>query len=494
MAPSADMMLKQGEKFVQVGDHARALEVYTKFLRTQPRHTSRRTVSLRVGQLMLLTGKFDQAVSHFKKMVDADRRDTDAIYNLAQAQAYAMQLEEATRTVERLLAVDPDHPEGLARMATFLNFAGRPEEGEALLDEAARRGVKHWSVELAFAGLAPRIGRMDESVARMRAVVDAGGLDREEHADLLFNIGYLLDKLGRFDEAWEAVSAGNQIHAMHWNPEGFARSIDRLIEIQDAKAIAALPEPMDPASDVVLVLGSPRSGTTLIEQILAAHPDASTAGELGTLRQVVLDASGSPGGVPEDPRRIRQVDMIKASGAYLSDLRARTGKSKRRVDKCPGNWQFLGMGSKILPQARVIHSVRDPRDTAISCYFRHFVAGHAFTTRMDWLGRYLACERKLMRHWARVLPEGAPRLGFTSAVYEQIVESPESEARRLVEFVGLPWDDACLRFGETKKIVNTLNADQAGQGVYKGSAARWRRYEKHLAPFLEAMGDEAPTD
>ncbi|MFI4897628.1 MAG: sulfotransferase [Phycisphaerales bacterium JB059] len=494
MAPSADMLLRQGDKLVRAGDHAGALEVYTKFLRTQPRHTSRRTISLRAGQLMLLTGKFDQAVSHFKKMADADRRDTDALYNLAQAQAYAMRLEEATRTVERLLAVDLDHPEGLARMATFLNYAGRPEEGEALLDEAGKRGVKHWSIELAFAGLAPRIGRMEEAVTRMRGVVDAGGLDREEHADLLFNIGYLLDKLERYDEAWEAVSAGNRIHVMPWDPEGFVRSIDRIIETQDAGAIRALPEPIDPASDAVLVLGSPRSGTTLIEQILSAHPEAETAGELGTLRQAVIDVSGSSGGVPEDPKRIRQVDMIKASGAYLSELRPRTGKARRRVDKCPGNWQFLGTGSRILPQARVIHSVRDPRDTAISCFFRHFVAGHAFTTRLDWLGHYLACERKLMRHWARVLPEGSPRLGFTTANYEQIVENPETEARRLVEFAGLPWDDACLRFGETKKIVNTLNADQAGRGVYTGSTQRWRRYEKHLAPLLEAMGDEAPTD
>ena len=99
-----------------------------------------------------------------------------------------------------------------------------------------------------------------------------------------------------------------------------------------------------------------------------------------------------------------------------------------------------------------------------------------------------------MRHWERVLPEAAPGLRFTRAVYEDVVVSPEPEARRLIEFAGLAWDDACLRFGETKKIVTTLNADQAGKGVYTGSTQRWRRYEKHLAPLLEAMGDGAPAD
>lgn len=494
MPPNPDILLRQGQACVNAGDHAGAIEAYTRFLKTSPSHPSRRGISIRVGQLMSLAGRHEKAVTHLKRVVDRDKRDTEAIYALAQAQAFASKLDDATATVERLLAIDPDHPEGLARRATLLNYLGRAEEGGALLDEAHARGLRHWSLELALAALAPRLGRSEEAVERMRAMVDAGGLDKQEHADLLFNIAYLLDKLGRYDEAWEAAARGNALEPSSWDAGGFTAYIDRLILTQTPEALRALPEPMDRASDAILILGSPRSGTTLLEQIIAAHPKAATAGEISALHDSLLALIGAPGGIVEDPRRVRPADMIKASGAYLSELRARAGKATRRIDKSPPNWQLLGTGSRVLPEARVIFTERDPRDTAISCFFRHFIAGNHFTKGLDRLGVYLAGKQRLVRHWERTLPEAALGLAFTRAVYEDVVAHPEREARRLVEFAGLEWDDACLRFGESKKIVSTLNADQSGQGVYTGSAQRWRRYEKHLAPLLEAMGDEAPDD
>jgi len=492
--PSSNMLLKQGHACVNAGDHAGAIEAYTRFLKSAREHPSRRMVSLRIGQLMMLMGRHAKSVAHFKKMVDRDKRDADALYGLVQAQAFLAQLDEANATVDRLLAIQPDHPQGIARRATFLNYFGRPDEGGETLDEAERRGVRHWSLELALAGLAPKLGRMDESVDRMRAIVQGGDLDKQEHAELLLNTGYLLDKLERYDEAWEAVSEGNAVEETPWNAPGFARHIDRLIETQTVEMLRALPEPMDRASDVVLVLGSPRSGTTLLEQIIAAHPQAETAGELSALHDGLATIRAGQGGASVSSSRIRPADMIKASGAYLTELRSRAGKATRRVDKCPSNWQLLGIGARVLPEARVVYSDRDPRDTAISCFFRHFVTGNYFSKQLDWLGVYLASKQRLMRHWERVLPEAAPALGLTRFVYEDVVASPESQAKRLVEFAGLPWDDACLRFNEKKRIVATLTADQAGQGIHTGSAQRWRRYERHLGPLLDAMGDEAPSD
>jgi len=490
--PDPETLIKQGEKHVSLGENARALSVYQRFLRSIPNHPSRHSIAMRSGQLMLLLARYDDAIKHFKRMAERDGTDTQALYNLAQSLAFANRLEDAAEAAERLLRADPTHVEGIARRANLLSYLGRADEASAVIDESERQGVRHHTVELALAGLAPKLGRMEESVKRMRAILDEGGLERGPHADLLFKIGYLLDKLGRYDDAWNAVSEANALIESPWNAGSFRRSIDRLIEIQGADAIRALPEPMDPASDAVFVLGSPRSGTTLLEQIISAHPDGATAGELPTLKDAVLALTGSPGGVADDPSRLRKVDVVKASSAYLGDLRARTGKAKRRVDKSPGNWQFLGTGSRLTPEAHVIYSVRDPRDTAISCYFRHFVSGHQFTTSMDRLGHYLAAERRLMRHWEQALREGSPRLKMTRAVYEEVVASPEREARRLIEFIGLPWNDACLRFHEKKKIVNTLSVDQAGQGVYAGSTERWRRYERYLAPFLEAFGEGAP--
>lgn len=491
MAPNPNELLKQGAALTEAGRYNEAVEVYTRFLKTARTHPSRRVISLRVGQLLMLAGRHDKSVAHFKKMVDRDGRDVDALYGLVQAQAFLAQLDEANDTVERILEIQPDHPEAIARRATFLNYLGRPEEGAAVLDDATRRGVRHWSIELALAGLAPKLGRAEESAQRLRAMLDEGGLEREERAEMFITLGYLLDKLGRYDEAWAAASEGNAAEMTPWNAQGFARHMDQLVQTQTPEMLRSLPEPVDRGGDALLILGSPRSGTTLIEQIIGAHPDATSAGEFTAMNDAMdLLRQSQSGAAP----RFRRADMIRASGHYLTQLRARTGKASVRIDKTPPNWQTLGISSRLLPESRVIYADRDPRDTAVSCYFRRFVSGHHFTRRLDWLGVYLACKQRVMRHWERVLPEASPGVGLTRAHYEQVVADPEGEARRLVAFAGLAWDDACLRFNETKKIVPTLTADQAGQGVYTGSAQRWRRYEKHLGPLLEAMGDEAPTD
>lgn len=493
MAPNPNALLQQGHTLTDAGRHNEAIEVYQKFLKTVNTHPSRHGVSLRVGQLLMLAGRHAKSVAHFKKMVDRDGRDIDALYGLVQAQAFLAQLDEANATVDRILTLEPDHAEAIARRATFLNYLGRPEEGGAVLDEAAQRGIRHWSLELALAGLAPKLGRSEEAVDRLRAMLGEGDFDEKERSEMLINLGYLLDKLGRYDEAWEAVTEGNAPESAKWNADGFARHMDQLIETQTPEMLRGLPEPVDRASDVLFILGSPRSGTTLIEQIVGAHPDASSAGELTALHDAMDSIKQSQKGA-FSVSRIRPADMIKASGVYLAELRARAGKSATRIDKSPPNWQVLGFASRMLPESRVIYADRDPRDTAISCYFRHFVSGHYFSRRLDWLGVYLAAKQRVMRHWERVLPEAAPGVQLTPAVYEEVVANPDEEARRLVEFAGLPWDDACLRFNEAKKIVPTLTADQAGKGVYKGSAQRWRRYEKYLGPLLEAMGDEAPID
>ncbi len=481
------MLLSQGEKLVNAGDYAGAIEVYSKFLRAHPGHLSHSKVSLRYGQLLMLGSRFEKAASHFKRLSSRRPRDPEVLYAFAQALAFSANLEGATGAIERLLAISPDHAEGVGRRIAFHQYAGELDEALEAVRDADRRGLRHWAIELAFAGLAPRFGLDDESISRMRSVLDEGGLDREEHAALLFNIGYLLDRVERYDEAWEAIARANAVNARNHDPDRFDRDIEMMIASVGAERLRAIPGPMDPGEDVVLVLGSPRSGTTLVEQILAAHADVETAGELDAL-------FAGAGALHTGASAVRRQDVIKASGMYLTELRSRTGKAKRRIDKSPHNWQCLGAASRFIPSARVIYCERDPRDIAISCYFRNFVAAHEYTARLDWIGRYLVSMRRLMRHWERVIGESSDTFAMTSVRYEELVADAPGESARLVEFLGLEWDEACLRFGEKKRIVSTLNTDQVGRGVYTGSTQRWRRYEQYLAPLLEVMGDEAPGD
>lgn len=491
--PPPSTYLKEADRLVAAGDLAGAADAYTRLLKAHPRFEYRANVRHRLGTIQSKMGFWDQSIDTLKKASREAPGNADILYHLAQAQIYAQRHLDATSTIEKVLEIEPEHPEALARRATLAQYAGNLEAAVAQIDEIDRRGVRHWSIELAFAGMAPRTGRTAEAIKRLQAMVDEGGLDADEHAALLFNLAYLLDREKRYDEAWAAAERANALLPVRHDPEALERFTDHVISTVDADAIRALPEPMDRAEDVVLIVGSPRSGTTLLEQIIAAHPLSDTAGELGVLPHAVAELARSPGARGGDPSKVRRQDMIKPSGMYLTALRSRTGKATRRIDKLPHNWQYLGTAAKILPSAHVIYCDRDPRDIAISSFFRNFVTGHAYTTRLEWIGGYVRACRRLMRHWERVIPEATDSFRITTARYEDVVASAEPESRRLVDFVGLPWDDACLRFQERKAVVTTLNTDQVGRGVYTDSLERWRRYEKHLGPFMDALGDEAPS-
>ena len=234
----------------------------------------------------------------------------------------------------------------------------------------------------------------------------------------------------------------------------------------------------------VFIVGMPRSGTTLIEQILASHPGLYGAGELAVFNEIVQDlrlpAPDSPDWATLLPR-LRELGKI-----YLDRVWALSPDSRFISDKLPGNFRHLGLLQLMLPGARIIHAIRDARDCCVSCYTMHFRTGHEYSYDLGTLGHYFLRYRQLMAHWHRVLPPGR----ILDLRYEDMVEDPEREARRLLDYMGLPWDPACLKFYRNKRAVNTASLAQVRQPIYSSSRGRWRRFEKHLAPLLEILALE----
>ncbi len=490
------LYLKEAERQIGVGDLAGAADSYSALLKAHPKYMHRGRIRHRLGTVYSRLGEWDQAITTLTKATRERPGNADVFYHLAQAQIYAERREDAIRSLESALGIDPDHADSLARMAAMTQFTEGADEAIAQVEAIERRGIRSASLVLTFASLAPKLGRTDEAIRRLGAMVDEPGVDDSDRAGLLFNMAYLLDREERYDEAWEAAERGNRSLDARHDPGQFDREVDRIIETATPEQLRAMPEPVDRAADAVLIVGSPRSGTTLIEQIIEAHPRSDTAGEMDSLPRAVRVLRRAAGPTL-DIARIRRPDVIKASGLYLTNLRERASRVKgaaRRVDKQPHNWEHLGIASRLLPEASVIYCERDPRDIAISTFFRNFVAGHQYSTRLDWIGRYLRGSRRVMRHWMDVIPRVTDSFKITTARYEQVVTNPEEETRRLIDHIGLEWDEACLRFSERRRVVVTLSADQVGRGVYTDSLQRWRRYEKYMGPLMEALGDEAPSD
>ncbi len=240
----------------------------------------------------------------------------------------------------------------------------------------------------------------------------------------------------------------------------------------------------------IFVLGMPRSGTTLIEQILASHPLVHGAGELPDLLALAAKPKeGGPDGYPLSLKGITPQELKELGLRYVKGLQARQPEAKHITDKMPANFNCVGLIHLMLPNATIIHIKRNPVDTCLSGFTRLFNKSQYHSYDLAEIGRYYRNYAILMAHWRKVLPAGA----FYEVQYENMVADHENEVRALLKYCKLPWDDACLDFHKTKRNIRTASVTQVRQPIYTSSVERWRKYEAHLGPLLDALGDLVPS-
>jgi hypothetical protein len=236
----------------------------------------------------------------------------------------------------------------------------------------------------------------------------------------------------------------------------------------------------------VFIVGMPRSGTTLVEQILASHPAVFGAGELDDIRQIsaaLPSLLGSANPYPECLAQAGQSSLTKIADRYLVHLRGLSSDARRITDKMPTNFLHLGLIELLFPQARVIHVIRHPLDTCVSCYFEEFTTTNSYAYDLEQMGIYYKQYERIMRHWKDVL-----KIRMLDVRYEELVDNQENICRQMIEFCDLEWDDRVLRFYETKRDVATPSFDQVRQPLYRKSIGRWKNYERHLGPLMRVLG------
>ena len=487
MAENRSLIREADEKY-KTGDLTGAINAFSAFLRASPKDPRATSVRARLGELYLAAGRLDEAGETLTRVLEETPHATNPLYRLAQVRSFEGRTDDAFALLDRLLAIDPDHASGIARRAALLQYIGQPEEAAAIIDAAYARGLENPNLAHAFAGIAHSIGRRAEAIDRVSPYIKDTSQPRNIRTEMNFTLGRLLDRAGDYDGAWACYERGNSLNRPHIDPSAYERAIDEIIQTYTRAAIEKLERSETTAERAVFIVGMPRSGTTLTEQILGAHPRVAAGGELTALHNAAVSIPGTRVGAFLPPLgRIRGNALRRATDLYMDALDAVSNTADRVTNKMPTNFQFLGLLPSLLPGARVIHCTRDPMDTCLSCYFRNFVNLHPMFTDLAWIGLYFRSYARLMEHWTREL-EGLVEI--TEAPYDRAIQNFESEARRLVAFVGLEFDDACLRFDEHKRMAPTLEPDQAGKKVYSTSLGRWRNYEKHLGPLIEALGPE----
>ena len=446
----------------------------------------RRDISERFARVAMTCGDNRGAVQALMPLLQQSPDDESLVLLLTEAYHNGGETQASVKLLNQALQRLP-HSEQLW-LALALAY-------EDLGDKAAATNAFQRAIDLqpdwAFAvASAVSFARKESPVAWItsaRKLAQKKNLNAEDRANLHFALARTEQSLGQHDDAFVQVRHANRARRKQAGPlnrEAQARRADRLIEEFSPERIRALKTMGNADQRPTLVVGLPRSGTSLIEQVLASHPNVEGCGELPDLPNLTRwmgEMLGS--GWPQSSRQLNPQMMKQAAGLYLSTLdRFSQADTLRCIDKTPANFFHVGIFQSLFPQGRVIWMRRDLRDVALSIYFENFSHSQKYATDLADIAHYALAQQRMMQHWT-----DTGEINLLEVHYEDLVADFEPQARRVTEFMGLDWNDAALTFHETERAVTTPSRWQVRQPIYSGSVARWKPYEKQLQPLFAEM-------
>lgn len=482
LAPrSAECQDLLGLAYHASGRRAEARMAYRRAIELDP---TRASAHHHLGLLLAERGDIQPALEHLRQATELAPERPIYHRELARASLRAKHVALARLAASRALEHDPDDPVAHLVMGWTHEMAG---------DRSASVTSYRRALDLD-----PHLSGPYYKLARLGELEDLDGIARElerpgrstlERSELYFARAEILNRKDKPDQAWCAWSQGNAENssAISYDRAGHRDLVERIIRATPAELFQGSRGMGDPNRMPAFIVGMPRSGTSLIEQLLAVHPQILPLGEhtgvhdLGRTLRRYTDAQRE---FPEGLADLERDDAVRMASDYLRSFEKPAGDFERIVDKAPGNFHYLGLIAMMLPNACVIHVKRDPLDTCVSNWTTNYGQQRCvFASDLDDLADYYEDYQRLMAHWARVLPIRVHELE-----YEAFVADPGGEARKLHQFLDVPWNPACLDFHRSKRDVLTASALQVRQPVHRRSVGRWRKFESHLGPLLRLRG------
>jgi tetratricopeptide (TPR) repeat protein len=498
-------LLDQGNKRLAEGGYAQALVHYQELLELQPENPE---ALCNLGVAFFSLGRYEEAERCYRQSLEINPMSAETFCNLAGV--LQDNAPEAEKCLRRALQINPKYADARSKLGLVLITAGRLREAKAAFKKALKVDPRQAEAQLGLGQIARSAGRFEEAESfikralktapnlpgawaamptlRRMTIADSDWLKKAEEiagsaiplwqeAELRFAIGKYCDDVDDFERAFQNYRRANELLktvAQKYDREAHARFADGMIRSHSREALARAASSGSASMKPVFVLGMPRSGTSLVEQIIASHPSAKGAGELqfwldtgraneGELRQGIL---GEP---------VRK----KLAEDYLAILALHGPEALRVVDKAVFNCDYIGLLHSVFPEARIVYMRRDPIDICLSCYFQNFLTGLRFTMDLSDLADYYRVNQRLMNHWLTALPAGT----VLEVPYEGLVADQVAWTHKILDFLELEWDDRCLSFDKTEHTVNTASAWQVRQKIYSRSVERWRHYEKFIGPL-----------
>jgi tetratricopeptide (TPR) repeat protein len=483
----ADAYFRMGIALEKSGNIGGAIVAYDRATKLQPSLTE---AWFRAGALVYTLGHRDEAIACFRRAAATGGKTSFGRLGKARALLVENRDPEAEKVLRETLVADPKNAMAYDLLGNLHSDFGRFDEARACFERAIEIAPLLAGTYYDLVRCRPVTSHDDGLLQRMEAALAMPALEAAQRLRLHLAIGKAVDDLGDFALAMRHFDAADAVRrgAAPFDSSAFSIEVDRLIARCTPELMARAPEVGCLDATPVLIIGMPRSGTTLVEQIISMHPEVGAGDELNfwNERGAAWHRPGAAGEeAPVDAKQLLNKDFFaRAVADYLEVLRRISPTAARVTDKMPFNFLWAGLIHLAFPRAVFVHCRRAAVDTALSIHQTHFHPSLAFPTGGAELVAYFHCYQRLTDHWRRVLP--ADR--FLEVDYEELTRAPEPVIRRIIAGCGLSWDEACLRPESNPRAVKTPSKWQTRQKIYRTSVARWRRYEPWLGP-LRALVD-----
>lgn len=471
-----------------VGRFDEACEVYGRLAVLAPKNVD---VMLQYCKALVAAQRLGDAIEGYWRVLKQEPDSPAALSALGKALFDAHRYDELLKYCDHTAKVFPGHPKPDAIRAKVLARQGDWRGAQKLLDRLLKQHAPFFEVVTAYGQIARAANAEPKAVSLIeRFILQQGqALPTAQASELYFTLGRLYDHLHEYDKAFANVNKANKLKYKGFNNAAFQHYTDVLAGVPVEMYKRVTKQLRGDGGRPVFIVGMPRSGTSLIEQVLDSHSQVFGAGELDYMAYIEQQVTGHKGEAPISSKKYTQAiddlddeDVQHNSAAYLDQVAAVNNVSRYVTDKMPQNFLYLGLINRLFPDAHVIHCVRNPLDTCLSCYFQSFNRGHGYVYDLESLAHYYRHYHELMTHWKQTL-----NLSFYTLQYERLIEQPKETISEVLGFLDLPWEDACMAHHLNPRLTVTASHDQVRRPIYKRSAQRWKNYQRHIKPLIDEL-------
>ncbi len=466
---------KQDKTDAAIASYRRAIEI-------NPEHHN---AYCQLGNALSAQDKTDEAITAYRRAIKLAPKHPAAYLLLGSALSKQEKIDEAIASYRRAIEINPKNQDAYKGLGQILGQHGDQKEAIASFRKALEINPESGSTYQALS-TNKKYTEHDDDLRAMEALYSKESISDQQRMHLAFGLGKAHEDLGEYDKSMAFVMEATRLKraSIEYSAAVAGNIFRRTTDAFSLEFFSNHKDTGNPDKTPIFIIGMPRSGTSLTEQILASHPLVFGAGELRTLSTLSIEVSANKAksGFPECLADFEAMDFFKLGANYIEEIRNYSKSSTYITDKMPHNFLRIGLIKVILPNAKVIFCKRDPMDNCLSIFKNHFAEGHHYSYNLSELGQYYKWYLELMKYWQNTLP------GFIyNLSYEQLVTNQEEQTRKLLDFCDLPWDSTCLDFHKTKRRVATASLAQVRRPIHSGSVQLWKRYEHQLEPLRKAI-------